>query len=297
MSFVGVFSGSFSADGAATVRINGKEVAAFEAPPAPPAPLFTTPLRCRALSDTVLADSKLCVERARKLQRELVQLIDEWLAKAPVKFYSVQDPQTGEIVCHVAVEKPLPRMAAAVAGDVLQNLRAALDIMVCDLIRANNQQPTGDSGFPAAADAARAAKKVKGASARAEKFIVRLKAAKRWNDPIWLLHNLNRLHKHNKLVVVSAATVGLIARVDLPFISFGSGPIHQGGVPTNFRTTVLGDGDNQVYRCPAHVDQQVKIDIGIVFGGEGRGEAVLPALFWVTELVARILTVCERRVI
>ena len=198
------------------------------------------------------------------------------------------------------------------AGDAIQNLRSALDIMVCDLIRANNATPTHNSGFPSSNEPSKARPKIQGASAATEKFVLRLKGTKRWNDPLRLLQRLDNLHKHNRLMAVGAASVGVLARVHMPGISmtpeggimFFGGPggtpcMQQPGIPTHSGQVFLREGDNELYRLVPHFDEDVRADIGVVFGaGEiGAGQGVRETIFQLANLVERILIVCERRVI
>lgn len=109
----------------------------------------------------MLAGSKLKVARAKQHLHELDVLVQRYFAAQPFSHYESRDPQTGEDVIHLVVASNPPRIASAIAGDALQNLRSALDLMVCDLIRANNNFPSANSGFRSSTDRAKAQSKNK----------------------------------------------------------------------------------------------------------------------------------------
>ena len=75
--------------------------------------------------------------------------------------------------------------------------------------------------------------------------------------------------------------------------------MQQPGIPTHSGQVFLREGDNELYRLVPHFDEDVRADIGVVFGaGEiGAGQGVRETIFQLANLVERILIVCERRVI
>lgn len=310
MTFSGVISGTFGADGEASFRLNGEELATYR-PAQSIKPWFATPLRSRPLNGCLLADSKLKVARARQHLHELDVLVQQYFTSSPFSNYETRDPQTGDDVVLIVVESPLSRLASAVSGDALQNLRSALDLMVCDLIRVNNKSPTANSGFPSSSDPTRVLPKIRGVSSTAEKFLLRLKTIKRWNDPLWLLHNLDNLHKHNRLIAVGAASVHIFAQVHMPFISMtpegglrigapsGISLMKHPGVPTGVARVFLREGANELYRRKPHLDEELSAEVGVVFGpGEiGEGQDVRETIFQLANLVERIIVICERQVI
>ena len=102
------------------------------------------------------------------------------------------------------------------SGDAIQNLRSALDYLVCALVRANGT-PTAQIEFPilrgpilTSDDEANFARKVAGLRQEAINQIRAIHPYKGGDDTLWRLHQLNRIHKHNMLV----ATLGNITAID-----------------------------------------------------------------------------------
>src|ERR1700678_207635 len=82
--------------------------------------------------------SYLKIRRARVHIKELGEQIDTYLQREPFYLEIVDAPSfsTGRMwVARVTEEVPLD--FAAIIGDAIHNLRTALDLLACDLVRAN----------------------------------------------------------------------------------------------------------------------------------------------------------------
>jgi hypothetical protein len=90
----------------------------------------------------------------------------------------------------------------AVAGDIVQNLRSALDHLAYQLAEVGTPSTTPSEwvAFPIVRDPkdyeAAKARKVQGMRPEAVKAIDDLKPYKGGNDPLWRLHELNNINKH-----------------------------------------------------------------------------------------------------
>ncbi len=191
----------------ANVRIDGVEVAAFVNKL--PRPLISIPLRARPLSASIFAGEKAKLQRARKHLAELVTLVKEYMSAKP--FHS---SEVGDAVI-VRVEKPVPQEINVALGDVVHNLRAALDLLVCDMVRVNKGQINRCSAFPITKDGIKPShvkKQLAGVSHRAIKVLSRITHNQSWNEALLLLHDLDIMDKHNSLVAVGAATVRVHVR-------------------------------------------------------------------------------------
>lgn len=94
----------------------------------------------------------------------------------------------------------------AVAGDIVNNLRSALDHLAWQLVEANGSTPTKHTAFPIAIDAETyeeaKARKVQGMSAEAVPLIDALKPYQGGNDALWRLHEICNIDKHQTIVSV-----------------------------------------------------------------------------------------------
>lgn len=94
----------------------------------------------------------------------------------------------------------------AAAGDVLHNLRTALDHLAWQLVLANRNVPTRHTGFPIAESPSKLVsifrKKVAGMRPEAKKAIKDLRPYNGGNDPLWRIHYLDIVDKHKELLIV-----------------------------------------------------------------------------------------------
>ncbi len=289
-----------------SVRIDGVEVAAFAQKLE--RPLISLPLRIRPLSNSIFAGEKAKLQRAKKHFAELVTLVNEHKSSQPFRCSEIGD----SII--VSVEKQVPQEVNIVLGDVVHNLRAALDLLVCDLIRANGSQVTRDSAFPITTGGIQAShvkKQLAGMSQSAVKVLSRITHNQSWNEALLTLHGLDIMDKHNALVAVGAATVRVHASVGVPGLFIGPGGeirfgglgpdgapfLRNAGSPVGFTTAFLTEQETEVYRYVPDIPQEVAVVFDLVFGpGEkGAGAPILQTLDVLSNVIERILVLCERR--
>jgi hypothetical protein len=294
-----------------SVHIDGIEVAAFKdevAMPLNSLPLISLPLRARPLSVATFEGEKAKLQRARKHFEELVTLVHEYMSTEPFRFSEVGDVVFGRI------EKQVPREINLVLGDVVHNLRAALDLLVCDLILSNQNQVTRDSAFPimtGGIQTCHAKRQLAGMSHRAVKLLSRITHNQSWNEALLVLHGLDIMDKHKALVAVGTATVHVHASVGVPGLFIGPGGelriggpgldgapfLRNAGSPMGFTTVFLTDQDTEVYRYVPDIPQEVAVMGDLVFGAgeKGAGAPILQTLDTLSKVIERILVLCERR--
>jgi hypothetical protein len=153
------------------------------------------------------------IERAKK---HLLELESEALPVGRANMHVVgmhYDPETGKSTFGIAPLPILPFNVVATAGDVLQNLRSALDHLAWHLAQvglvrsgAENTIPHRDVAFPISLTAevyeSRKVRKVQGMLPEAVKAIDGLRPYKGGNDALWRLHELNNIDKHENLITV-----------------------------------------------------------------------------------------------
>ncbi len=124
-----------------------------------------------------------------------------------------KDPQTRQAIQYFT-KLPISKFEVlAVAGDVLQNLRSALDHLAFHLVEVGLRRSIGEKigkrvAFPIIEKAKEyegfKTRKIKGARKATIKAIDDLKPYKRRNSPLWLLHYVNNVDKHRHLIKVGS---------------------------------------------------------------------------------------------
>jgi hypothetical protein len=109
----------------------------------------------------------------------------------------------------------IPDWWSVAVGEVMHNLRAALDNLVWQLVIGNGHKPGQQHEFPIASDEGwyekRAPGKLRHVPAAAKRVIDQVQPYRRPAKelrvhPLWIVHNLNRIDKHHLLHVIAAYT-------------------------------------------------------------------------------------------
>ena|SRR5438477_8587382 len=150
------------------------------------------------------------IERAYKHILEIEAAIIAFRQTDPYAFRPKPNPQTGAIDYCVAEAPAVPVDIRVISGEIIQNLRSALDYLIVQLLDVEGKEPDSKTGFPiydslekfeadpfgkikligrqSSIDAINATKPYKGG-----------------NDILWKLHRLNIRDKHHLLIVVGMA--------------------------------------------------------------------------------------------
>lgn len=149
------------------------------------------------------------IERAKKhlvdLEREVIELRDKKLQV----IFSDADMASEKFSAPVGslrATRVLSFNVVSAAGDVIQNLRTALDHLANHLVAVAGDAPTRRIEFPIAKDAttyeAEKGRKVEGMRPEAVEAIDRLKPYKNGHDLLWKIHEFNNIDKHRMLFTV-----------------------------------------------------------------------------------------------
>jgi hypothetical protein len=234
------------------------------------------------------------VERAKEHISDLEARAKRFEEAEPYSVVSYCELDTGHLVFKVRGSDQPPLKWSAIAGDAIHNLRSALDLLVCEVVRANDNPVFEGTGFPvfksakACADEfkGRPPGQVKGAPQRAVDFIKKASPYKGANNPFWRLHQLDIEDKHKLLVVVvmeqgfGLHILGAINTVEV-------------FLPNNVEVP-LKDG-TEIYRIAARgVDDPVaqmrmypKFAFGVAFGEVEvvKGKPLVPTLHEIAQFV------------
>jgi len=149
------------------------------------------------------------IERAKKHVGDLEASVQGFIQSNPYEVIRHDEPDTGDWVFKVRVLRQPPLELSAIAGDAIHNLRASLDLLVCELVRGERNIVTDKTSFPIARNAkvfkSGHMRMVEGAPHEAIRLIKRLKPYKGGNEALWRLHKLDIADKHRLLITVGGA--------------------------------------------------------------------------------------------
>lgn len=266
------------------------------------------------LGDGPLQNPRRKLERAREHIRDLSRRIDAHFQAHPVEFSDQQHPETGDLVIYVIGANRVPNDIGAIVGDVANNLRFALDHIVCDLVRIRGGN-TGGSGLLVRNQPKRlkpgSIGKLKELGPRAEHFVCSLHGRRRWHSGAKALNALSTVDRHDRITFVNQALVGVQTMVQPPGVFQGPdgalrllGPgtdgqpfLMPGGQPRHFAPKQVFDEQVEVHRIPAGFHEQVSVNISIAFDQTGvvDGEPVVETLELLADLVEWTIGLFERR--
>jgi len=157
-----------------------------------------------------LNDIRSKVKRAEKNIFDFRREVERFKATKPYEVVRQPDLQAGKIVYDVVKADQVWPSIPAIAGDVLQNLRTALDYMVCCLVP-NCRTGIAKVYFPIIDSAPTPEQlesafdgKVKGIDRNVVNKIAALKPYQGGDNVLWRLHRLNIIDKHRLLVAVQS---------------------------------------------------------------------------------------------
>lgn len=136
--------------------------------------------------------------------------IRAYIQAQPFTISTRRDPSTRRLHYFVQEVKPLPTDLSAVVGDVLQNLRSALDHVAYQLVLVGTSaEPSGHVYFPIADSMTAYERKrnndLRGARSQAVRAVDGLRPYKDGNLTLWQLHKLNIVDKHRALITAGSA--------------------------------------------------------------------------------------------
>jgi hypothetical protein len=169
-----------------------------------------------ANDDTRLKHLDLKLDNAKKHAAHLQSELQAFLASNPYKVSFKHNPQTRKLIYFVSNADPVPDCLPLIAGDVIQNLRTALDHLAYQIVCSDtgDNPPSPDKiYFPIGDDIAKyesnKRRMLEGATDSTINAIDALKPYKGGNDHVWILHRLNNIEKHRLLLTVGSQAGGI----------------------------------------------------------------------------------------
>src|SRR6266571_1653305 len=169
-------------------------------------------------------DSRIKLQRAEKHLAEFEKLMADFLISNPVRWQgpsidSKSAPEKHLITWKVSTD-PLSEESGAIFGDVVHNLRTALDLMACELARRNGQSDKSVY-FPFCEEAIYLDTMIKEknfhrAGPKAVTLLKKFAPHKGGNVALRAIHDLDMQDKHRSIVPSLISTISPEIRIGHP---------------------------------------------------------------------------------
>lgn len=229
-------------------------------------------------------------EKLKRANENIVNLnseIDAFIKVSPNSGIAEAKPQLPEDWIKSHAQQPIPPRFAVVAGEVIHHLRSCLDHIAWDLSTDTYRKKAETKiAFPILIDRpdkkakARYDRNVAGiASPAALKHIGDLQPYKRPNSadqPLAIIHELDRIDKHHELVIVVAA---FEARLHIPLESFTERMINGMAMKE----------EAFVWESQQKIDGELSRKVAFSKFGERENQSVIPSLKQLTDAIRDVV--------
>lgn len=244
------------------------------------------------LAEERLALILIKVERAKQHLSELEGSRQRFLDTEPYAFASKRDPQTGDTVVYMTRVETPPAEIGPIAGDVVHNLRSALDHLACQLVIANGMAPTKQTSFPiydaAAKYHAGQMGKIKGATAAAINEIDQIEPYQSGKGHLlWVLHELDIADKHRTLLTSITCLTKAVFPTSSRYLAPGCAGRFLG---LQFGGTLKAGHVILTFQRELYREVQPTFDISFGKSEVIEGKPVLSTLQRLTDLVRNLIT-------
>jgi hypothetical protein len=150
------------------------------------------------------------IDRAKQHLEELQKEISVFFKLQPYRISTKRDPKTKRLIYYLTDVMSVPDKIALISGDIVQNLRSALDHLAYDLFMKENKETLSAKHiyFPIEKDLQtyerEKVRKTKGISSDKLKLIDSIRPYKGGNDTLWAIATLNNIDKHRLLMTVGS---------------------------------------------------------------------------------------------
>lgn len=266
-----------------------------------------------------LCDAFVKVDRAKKHLLEFEKRVGGFLGHSPYGITPHKGSDKRTFIFKLRISEEMPREFNAIVGDVIHNLRCALDHLAWQLVIFNDKSPDRKVAFPIVEDMNALGEYLdsclKNASEMARQMVRELEPFKGGNQFLWKLHDLDIIDKHRNLLSIGFDQVpGSDTRVDFPsavkcFPGFplslsGGGEIGSFTICAYNLSSFLKDGDD-LFKIRTDMDESevasssLHVNWGIFFINEQsftQAELVIPTLQKTVNCVEQILNSFDQQI-
>ena len=268
----------------------------------------------RRMASVSIDRIRVKIHRAKEHFGALEAELRAFLDAKPYVVGTKRDLENRRLIYYLVSVQDIPDRIAAITGDVIQNLRSALDHQAYALFMVGPGGTTGQSPrhiyFPIADDAqkyaAEAPAKVRGMRQDAIDAIDATKPYKGGNDTLWILHRLNNVDKHRFVIMVGSAFRSLDIGAHA-FELFKSSFPQYAGAPTPHAFFLTADrmfplkvgGELFIDGPNAEENREMQFRFEVAFGESGiiEGAPLVETLQGMGEVVDRLVTDFDRLLI
>jgi hypothetical protein len=236
------------------------------------------------------------VERAKEQIKYLETGIHAFFSRNVYRIVRNDDPKTEQWVWIVRISERIPLRFAVIVGEIVYDLRSALDQLICSFI--DPAKLHRGSGFPIMTTLqefeTNGMTKIQGVPASVVRAIKEIKPYQGGNDALWRFHKLSIGEKHRLPVLVGAAYKSFTVSVNFP--ARDGRPAARSpelALKPSDRQFPLQDGAEllRIPKSASEVDMNPKFTFDIAFseGEVFQGEPLIPTLHQLTDLVDGII--------
>lgn len=253
------------------------------------------------MSSDPLEGPKLKVERADTHISDVRDYIKQYFETCPYTTFTELDASGERELLKLRLTNPPPGKIAIVVGDVVHNLRSALDQLACCLAIRNGFSDASGTYFPFAVsreiyESKSVQEKVKKLPQAAVQIIHELKPYQGGNDLLWSLHQLDIIDKHRALIPIATTHLGIKAQLTAK--PLGTFP-HTFSIPKALQPL---DKDAVILVYPAGLQfdsSEIEFTVDMAFHNVGpiEGQPVLTVLHQFVAMIKSILGIFEDRIL
>jgi hypothetical protein len=249
----------------------------------------------------------LKVERAKEHFEQLQSAVEAFRTTDPYGAVRYMNPKRTEEVVRARISKQPPPQLAIIIGDLLHNLRSALDHLVCQLVMANGKGSCSDTQFPICKERdeffgnpkvkkSPQSAKVQHVASGAQTVIESLQPYNHLpvdDHPLYLLNRLNNRDKHRLLNLAVAAIISYGANIVIGPKGGHADHLVIKSPPKPRILNPIEDG-TELYLVTKRGVTGVDVEPEVVFeevfekSGPGQGKPIVPTLQQLLDAVGNI---------
>jgi hypothetical protein len=252
--------------------------------------------------ETALRGIRLKIQRANTHIREVKGLIDAYLAPDPYETFTEINPVKRSQLIKIRTTEQPPLMIAIISGEILYDLRSALDHLITAIATRRGIVVIERTGFPIERTRKEFERTLH--QRKVEQRLPDLADALKRFEPyeggsgnlLWWLHWLNGMEKHKVVLTVAGANVGYSLKGELrPTPEFDGTADHTLGVPRRWQSL---DKEATLFVHPIGTEfrGEMELQMCVVFGDlqVPQAQAVPETLQQISDFVTGITDTFER---